>query len=398
MSIHKILFKFFLVYCFILSVTCVTTQAAESKPSMPKNIEICSGAKEPININSNGWIIESIKIKSSKKSVAYARVVDWTVVIEGKSEGKATITASVKAKKGKKLKTFKLKTKVNVVNSMTPISFEELYNANTHDAIFARHSNYVEQFFALNPDVAKLIGFWKINRFCTASDIFDSSTTYNSKYTDNMLVKDRYFTDTEEYVRKYYEGDPVICYLWMTMSDSAQKELKEAFNFYPSSKHIISFDNSDEHTISVSKVDNELYITTSYTDKFIEKYNSDTVETVYIVDAATLDLHKADAYYVDGAKRYHFVSQYITYDTTNPLQVDDFIKAAEYHRTQNFTNPRTLTVIYDSGETYSCISDESEFVSVQFKDGYDLYFDSEGKERVDYIPAEGDVTMYALKL
>ena len=95
-----------------------------------------------------------------------------------------------------------------------------------------------------------------------------------------------------------------------------------------------------------------MYITTSYTDKFIEKYNSDTVETVYIVDAATLDLHKADAYYVDGAKRYHFVSQYITYDTTNPLQVDDFIKAAEYHRTQNFTNPRTLTVIYDSVETY----------------------------------------------
>lgn len=84
------------------------------KLSVSKTVKLKSGASKKISVKKNG-VKKLVKVtwKSSKKScVALNKAKGTSVKIKGKSSGKATITATVKYKSGKKFKNFFKKTEM----------------------------------------------------------------------------------------------------------------------------------------------------------------------------------------------------------------------------------------------------------------------------------------------
>ena len=91
----------------------VSSQAAAKKPTLNKTkLTLSENMSEKLKVKKNGFTIKSTKWSSDKKSVATVK----KGVVTGENEGKATITAKVKAvaKGKKKAKTYKLKCKVTV--------------------------------------------------------------------------------------------------------------------------------------------------------------------------------------------------------------------------------------------------------------------------------------------
>lgn len=393
----KLVFSFFLAVCFIMPVTGTSLQAKELKPSAPKSLELCPGVTESFPIELNGWTLDSVKVKSSKPSIAYAEAAWDTILVTGKSEGKATITTSIKAKKGKKTKTFKLKTKVNVVSDIPLISFEDLLKANSHDAVFAKHSSFTNSQVIHGEVAAKYTGFWKYTQYCVPDKIYESSVVYDSNALNYALDKRGYYTETNEFYKEY-GNNPVIFFKWYAMTEAEERKLREeAWRLPSTSAPMNTYDDNDEHTIHVSRMDNELIITTQMTIPFNAVFNSSLIETVYRVNVASLELRKADAYFVNDHDRKHYISQYVEYDKVMPFIMDDVIAFADKYMSGVFENPYTVSIAYDDEESYSVTCDKSEPYEVSYRMGYNLYYDKEGKELVDYIPSGEDITVYALR-
>ncbi len=84
--------------------------AAAKKPTIAKKVSVPLSGKKVVKIKKNGYKITKVRVKSSNKKVARVKASKSKVTIYGVKAGKAKITVSVKAKKGKKTRTFKLKT------------------------------------------------------------------------------------------------------------------------------------------------------------------------------------------------------------------------------------------------------------------------------------------------
>lgn len=393
----KLVFSFLLAVCFIMPVTGTSVQAKELKPSTPKSLELCSGITESFSIELNGWTLDSVKVKSSKPTIAYAEATWDTILVTGKSEGKSTITASVKAKKGKKTKTFKLKTKVNVVSDIPLVSFEDLLKANSHDTVFARHSSFTNTQITHGETAAKYTGSWQFTQYCVPDKIYESAVMYDSNALDHKLDKRGYYTETNEFYKEY-GNNPVIFFKWYAMTEAEELKLREgAWSLPSTSAPLNTYDGNDEHTMHVSRTNNELIITTQMTMPFNAVFNSSLVETVYRVDAKSLELRRADAYFISGNDRQHFLTQDVEYDKYMPFMMDDVLSFADKYMSGVFENPYTVSIVYNDEESYSVTCDKSEPYEVSYRMGYRLYYDKEGKELVDYIPSGKDITVYALK-
>ncbi len=106
---------------------------AASKPTIAKKATVEIGTPKTLEVNANGYVITRIKPKSSNSIVASVKNVNSRVVITGREKGSCTITTTVRARKGKTIKNFKLKTKVTVkkvkTTSISITSFSELNGA-----------------------------------------------------------------------------------------------------------------------------------------------------------------------------------------------------------------------------------------------------------------------------
>ena len=88
--------------------------SAASKPSVKKAVTVTAGKTTTLAIKKSGFSIKSVTVKSSNPGKAMAQATKKNVVIGGIAEGKATVTVAIKAKKGKKTKTYKTKVAVTV--------------------------------------------------------------------------------------------------------------------------------------------------------------------------------------------------------------------------------------------------------------------------------------------
>ncbi len=95
-------------------------QAAEAKaakkPSIAKKATVMEGQEKSLAVKASGFKIKSITAKSSDKSVLKVKAKKKTksVILTGVSNGTAKVTATIKAVKNKKTKTYKLTTSVTV--------------------------------------------------------------------------------------------------------------------------------------------------------------------------------------------------------------------------------------------------------------------------------------------
>ena len=88
--------------------------AAAKKPAVAKTATVVMNGTKKITMKGNGYKIISAKWKTSKKSVAQITGTKAAGTVYGVKSGTATITATVKAKKSGKTKSFKLTSKVTV--------------------------------------------------------------------------------------------------------------------------------------------------------------------------------------------------------------------------------------------------------------------------------------------
>lgn len=88
--------------------------AAAKKPAVVKTATVAMNGTKKISITKNGYKIISAKWKTGKKAVAQVKGTKSAGTVYGIKSGTATITATVKAKKGGKTKSFKLTMKVTV--------------------------------------------------------------------------------------------------------------------------------------------------------------------------------------------------------------------------------------------------------------------------------------------
>lgn len=92
---------------------------ASSKPSIPSKASVEVGKTKKLSIKTNGYKIKSVKVKVDKSSIATASASKSTIKVKGVKSGKTELTATIKAKKKDKTKSFKLTCKVTVTKALT---------------------------------------------------------------------------------------------------------------------------------------------------------------------------------------------------------------------------------------------------------------------------------------
>ncbi len=99
---------------------------AASKPSIPSKVTVEKGKTKTVTVTKNGFSIKSLSVKISDKKVATASASGKTKIkVKGVKKGNATLTATVKATKSGKTKSYKLTSKITV---------KEGLNTDTKDA------------------------------------------------------------------------------------------------------------------------------------------------------------------------------------------------------------------------------------------------------------------------
>lgn len=114
-SLTKRISAFLLALLLVVTMTPGTlTVEAAKKPSIKKTVSTTISGTKTLKITKAGYTIKSVKVKTSKATVAKATATKSKLTVYGIKAGKATITATVKAKKGKTTKSFTLKSNVTV--------------------------------------------------------------------------------------------------------------------------------------------------------------------------------------------------------------------------------------------------------------------------------------------
>ena len=121
---------FIVVFAMLVSLVSFVpgeVQAAAKKPAIAKNVTTVLNGKQTLKIKKNGYkITKVLSVKSTKKAVAKANASKSKVTVYGIKAGKAKITVKVKARKGKKKKTFKLISNAAVKDPSATLSSKQI--------------------------------------------------------------------------------------------------------------------------------------------------------------------------------------------------------------------------------------------------------------------------------
>ncbi len=98
----------------VLPIWSTPVRAAEKEPSIAKKATVSLNGTKALKITKNGYTISAVTVQSSKTAVAQATATKSKITVYGVKAGKAKITATVSAKKGDAVKTFKLTSTVTV--------------------------------------------------------------------------------------------------------------------------------------------------------------------------------------------------------------------------------------------------------------------------------------------
>lgn len=130
MTQKKKIISLMLIFMLVLSIVpadSVPAIAGTKNPTVKSKITLKVGKSKTLSVKKNGWAIKSIKPESSQKvTVKVISKKSGKVKITALKKGSATVTLNVKAKKGKKTKTFKLKIKVVIEKNTESIKSAEM--------------------------------------------------------------------------------------------------------------------------------------------------------------------------------------------------------------------------------------------------------------------------------
>ena len=262
----------------------------------------------------------------------------------------------------------------NIPVNNANVTFDEVYNANTRDKIFSRHSTVL-----LNIDDE--VG---LDRIYNEADFVCQSVDWGLIYADKF--------ENWQYVD--IDGTKTAIKAWFAMDKADEDALREPLNSSPT----IDWDVTEDVLDSVTdNGDGTLTVAT-----IIEHEGSDTkINRSYIVDAATLELKKFEYTVTENGKETVTHSVDVIYDEGRPDDITKFVDQIVTEKAVKNKNTRTITAIYDydteEQETYSLTFDQSIKVSPIFKPGYTAYLDPEKKEIFAGGDGVSDYTYYVFR-
>ncbi len=378
---------------------------AATKPSVPERVAFSCGNTNSFIVSPNGWTVVSTKAKSSKKAVASVKTTDDEIFIEGKKPGKATIKTTVKAKNGKKTKTFSFQTKVEILAEDIKVSLDDIAAANKYDKLLEKYSNYN---LIITPGVD---GYDKVS-YKNYEYYFFPEEMYTVREYSSSMYAYGYDTLTDDYYKYVMneEESAYDYYVWYVMSDAERDALRTEMYLMPSMGGVVEFDEKyNEEIDSIGYIDGLLCLRTGmpFNNDFFgfanvpDEWNKAVLETWYYIDPVSLEVSSIYIYVNDGSRRYALSSRHAAGNAEVPSYCNSLREYAEYIQKGDYTNPKKITIVYDYGtekeEKYTRTLSDDIYAAYVLKDGYDLFFDKEGTkpfERPDELPAE--LLLYAL--
>ena len=130
-------------------------------------------------------------------------------------------------------------------------------------------------------------------------------------------------------------------------------------------------------------------------ESFPDEYLGNPAETVYTLDAGTLEILSVVDSVLVGSEKIIYSNETAVYDVSRPEYFDRIRALRDEFGTAQEDHMRTLTVIYDAGteaeETYTISVNENLLFSPYLKDGY-----TEERREVTEGNGAGDVTIWAV--
>lgn len=291
------------------------------------------------------------------------------------------------------------------------ITLQKISEANTREAVFAKHKNYTlkSELQENDSDVVNSIlygveGFYmyglKDELYCDQSFIDDE---------DGLVRQEQILTADNQVYKTYVEDEePYYIYSWFLVDNNDElPDLWQIGYFAPlrfpedADEKLIKTEDNGDGTISVytsAPIDVVSEVT------FVpEGFENAELDFIYILDTDTLEAKALSVSILNEGESIPYFNQEFEYDVEEPegyKELSDNLKNTKIVASDG-EDGKTFTVTYDPGtdkeKTYQQTFVRDLKISIILKDGYERYSDPEGKQPYQGSDGKSDVTIYALK-
>ena len=386
--------KLFLSLAFVICLCAIPVQAAGKKPVVPKKLEVNIGAKEQFPIEANGWTITNAKVSTYDHSIASVLVTrNNTIDVEGRASGKIKLKINLRVTKGKKTKTFKYKTTINVIGSSV-IPYDMIAYANSHESIFETHSSCEYTVTPCNDIAMKDASFYHISHYCTADEAYIENCMYDENAINQQQSNFKYSNSEREFI---VIGDNTPYFTTYYMSAEDREALREKYYESPLQESPMLFMRcKSEYTKKQEILEGELLVTTYCDVDYNKTYNSNQLIKVYHLDPESYEIHSIDFYYHTNDIDYLYAIMNVKYDSPRSFEMGSLLYFVDKVMNSAIDHPQTLTIVYSDTEFYSNTIDKDVNEMYFIREGYDLFYDKEGTKPFSGPSAEDNLTLYAI--
>lgn len=291
------------------------------------------------------------------------------------------------------------------------ITLQKISEANTREAVFAKHKNYTlkSELQENDSDVVNsiLYGVEGFYMYGLKDELY-----FDQSYIDDeeVLVRQEQILTADNQVYKTYVEDeePYYIYSWFLVDNNEElPDLWQIGYFAPlrfpedADEKLIKTEDNGDGTISVytsAPIDVVSEVT------FVpEGFENAELDYIYILDAETLEVKALSVSILNEGESIPYFNQEFEYDVEEPegyKELSDNLKNTKIVASDG-EDGKTFTVTYDPGtdkeKTYQQTFVRDLKISIILKDGYERYSDPEGKEPFKGSDGKSDVTIYALK-
>ncbi len=291
------------------------------------------------------------------------------------------------------------------------VTYQELIDANSNEAVFSRHKNWSSKVEAAQDDTAvRAFGLYGFESFARPGMLYAEKDYYEEHTEDHHYYVNALYTRTDDYFMRKIEGEGEgYSFNWYVMTDEEKSDTRLKIGCDPDAIPILS-DGAEvgEHIVSTeSNRDGTLTVTTNapadiFPDfaEFPDAWKGATIDFRYIVDEATLEMEELNVRVITDEGEFPFMTQINTFDVEEPEGLAKLEGFAEYRAMQSFDEPQKITVVYDPDtekeESFEMSKSKMDAVSIYTREGYDLFYDKEGTDPYAGTKGMDKITVYAL--